>query len=79
MSLGALMASTKKLSNNSSGEILLMNKFKERLPAEFKTEKFEVSGMDFYKVKSFENKKDNSTFIKGFLERQKRNIDKKGK
>ena len=79
MSMGNLMGQTRKLSLASSGGILMSQKFSSRLTSEIKRRKVDVNGTEAYRMEGIINKSDHSTFIRGFLERQKReeNKDKK--
>lgn len=70
MSMGTLMTVSKKLANKSNGEILMTGKFKERLPQEIRVENFSFEDGPAYSFKEIHVRKDNSTFIKGFLDRQ---------
>ena len=72
MSMGTLMTVTKKIANKSNKEILMNDKFKERLGREVRYEKTQMADLNVYKFdKIVKETNDNSKFITGFLERQK--------
>ncbi len=76
MSLGTLIASCKKLSNYSNGEILISDKFKESTDEKIKGDLIEVGNLKAYKLEKLIDKNIHSTFLEGFLARQEKEKSK---
>ena len=72
MSLGNLMASCKKLSNYSKGELVVSENIKKELGSTMKGKKVEVGSSKAYELEGMVDKDNHSTFIKGFVARQER-------
>lgn len=73
MSMGTLMTTSKKIAIKSVGEILMGDKFKERISKDVKYERVDFEGLSVYKFLGYiKSNNDHSKFIKGFLERQKK-------
>jgi len=68
MSMGTLITGAKKLSTISNGEVLLGEKFKERLHSDVKTEKQTKGDIIYYTVKEVQSE-DHKKFIRSFLDR----------
>jgi hypothetical protein len=75
MSLGNIMAQTKKIAGISSGAVLLAEKIKEKFGAAIKAEKSVKDGTAVYSLIEIKDRNTNQKFIKGFLERNKKKID----
>jgi len=69
MSMGTLMTTTKKLSNRSTGEILIGDKLKERFDKEVVLNKVEIEGLEAYEFKEIKEVVDNSKFINNFVKK----------
>ncbi len=74
MSMGTLMTVSKKTAILSRGDLLMSDKFKEKISKVANCEKIDADGLMIYKFNGYinSNKKDYSKFINGFLERQKK-------
>ncbi|HUW43496.1 MAG TPA: hypothetical protein VMV95_00860 [Bacillota bacterium] len=75
MSLGTLMAATKKIASLAEENILLSEKMNDVFGSSVKTTKHEKSGMDVYSIKEIRNVEEHKKFIRNFLDRIER--DKK--
>ncbi len=74
MSMGSVLINVKKMSNSSQGEILISEEIKNPLMNSIRSE---LKG-EYYMLKEIkEEKKDHSKFITGFIERQKKELNKK--
>ncbi len=73
MSMGTLMASTKRVAAISDGNILLDGKIKDKLTADAKAEKYEKNGVVAYVVKELKDSEEHKKFINSFMKR----MDKK--
>jgi len=69
-SLGTLTIAAKKLSELSSGEVLMTKEAYEKAMSEVKTEKKTINGTEVYEVKKVADYDKNRKFIDGFLKRQ---------
>ncbi|MEA3413988.1 MAG: hypothetical protein U9Q99_00475 [Nanoarchaeota archaeon] len=72
MSMGTLMTAAKKLAHNAKEEIYITEKVKERLGKEIKTEFKDLGSMTAHRIKEIAEKVEHSTFLKGFVDRQKK-------
>jgi hypothetical protein len=73
MSMGTLMTDAKKMANASRREIYLGEKVREKLGSKVKVELKQVGSLKAWEVKELNSgKKDYSSFLKGFIERQQK-------
>ena len=72
MSMGTSMTETKKLANSAKEQIYISKKIKERLGKDVKTEVKELGTITGYIIKEIVEKVEHSSFLKGFVERQKK-------
>ncbi|MDA3836884.1 MAG: hypothetical protein PF542_04640 [Nanoarchaeota archaeon] len=73
MSMGTLMTTSKKLANRSNGEILMNDKFREKVGTAIKAQRVEIPGMESYEFQGYtKSENDHSGFIKNFVAKQKR-------
>jgi len=78
MSMGTLLTDSRKISNSSNEEELLISEsVKERLGSDYKFEKKDLDFAKVYVLKEIIDRSNNSTFIKGFLARQERDKAKR--
>lgn len=78
MTMGTLITDTRKLSRMSTGQIIIGEKFNEKIKDKIKVQRIEneeIKAYEFISIKEEHNNDQSSTFIKGFLARQAR--DKK--
>lgn len=72
MSMGTLITSSKKLANHAHEEILIGEKFKDKLPANVRTEKHTADNMNYYKITEIRGgNADHEKFIKKFVQRNR--------
>ncbi|MBU1252456.1 MAG: hypothetical protein KJ905_02985 [Nanoarchaeota archaeon] len=72
MSLGTLMANTKKIATLADKDVLLSEKINDKLMAHLKTAKHEKAGISVYSIKEVKKgSEENKEFLKGFLSRNK--------
>ena len=69
MSMGTLMATSKKLANLAHNEILLSEKINDKLKENVKTTRHEKGNMHVYSIKEVKDAEGNKKFVKSFLER----------
>jgi len=69
MSMGTLMNSAKKLASLSDGELLLSEKIRDKLGADIKTQKKEISGTTAYIIKEIRDDEKSKEFIRKFMDR----------
>ena len=74
MSMGTLMTEAKKISMHSNGEICLGTKVRERVKSEIKTDIKQLGNISAHVLKEIVDKANHSTFIKGFVARQKKEM-----
>ena len=67
MTLGSLMATSKRLSSASKGEIMLDEKVHNKLRSQLRTKKHEHGNSHFYSVTEIKNVKEHEKFLKHFL------------
>ena len=72
MAMGTLMNSAKKLASLSDGELLLSEKMRDRLGADIKTQKKEVSGTTAYAVREIRDDEKSKEFIRKFMDRMQK-------
>jgi hypothetical protein len=72
--MGTLMTDVKKMANASSNEtICIGEKVRERLGNKVRVEAKQIGSLKYYEIKELTSeKKDYSSFLKGFIERQKK-------
>ena len=70
MSMGTLMTSSKKIASVSNNEILLGERYKEKVP-EIRAEKETRENMSVYVIKEIKENKDHEKFIKNFMQRNR--------
>ena len=73
MSLGTLMANTKKIAGLAKEDVLLSEKMNDKLISHLKTSKQEKDNLSVYSIKEIKNNNDNKDFLKGFLKRNTSN------
>ncbi|MBU2504044.1 MAG: hypothetical protein KJ879_03275 [Nanoarchaeota archaeon] len=77
MSLGTLMANTKKIAILADKDVLLSEKMNDKLLSHLKTAKHEKSGISVYSIKEVKNdSEENKDFLKKFLSRNKEKKEK---
>jgi hypothetical protein len=69
MSLGTLMASSKKIAAHANEGILLGEKIRNNMTESVKTEKHEKGNMNVYSIKEVKDVEGNKKFIRSFLDR----------
>ncbi len=69
MSMGTLMAHTRKIASIAHGEILLGEKIQEKLKEEVKTIRHEKGNIHVYSIKEIKDVEGNKKFVKSFLSR----------
>ena len=69
MSMGTLMATSKKVSSLANNEILLSEKMNEKMRSEVKTTKHEKGKISVYSIKEIRNTEENKKFVRSFLDR----------
>jgi hypothetical protein len=72
MSLGTLMAISKKISSLADNDILLGEKINEKLRTLAKTIKHEKGNLSVYSIKQVKNVEENQKFVKSFLKRMEK-------
>ncbi len=78
MSMGNLIAFSKKLSTISNGKILISEEIKEKMKNIAKFQEHKHPGITFYTIKQMKNSTDHSKFLSGFMKRmEKENQEKK--
>ncbi|MBI3623333.1 hypothetical protein HY212_04630 [Candidatus Pacearchaeota archaeon] len=70
MSMGTLINGAKKIASVSNEEILLSDKFKEKVP-EIRAEKEDRNNIIVYVIKEIKDNKDHEKFIKNFMQRNR--------
>ena len=72
MSMGTLIMSSKKLASHSQGEIFIGEKFKEKLPANVRTERLTIDNIHYYRITEVRGVSDeHQKFIRNFMQRNK--------
>lgn len=78
MSMGTLMAHTKKIASLANNDILLGEKINHNLKEEVKTTRHEKGNMHVYSIKEVKDVEGNRAFVRSFLDRIEHK-DKEGK
>lgn len=79
MTMGTLMTTAKKLASHSKEEIYLGEKIKARLGQDIKTEFKRIGESGIHMFKEIVDRTKHSTFLSGFVERQRKERLKEGK
>ncbi|MBU2562462.1 MAG: DUF3244 domain-containing protein [Nanoarchaeota archaeon] len=69
MSMGTLMANSKKAASISKEDTVITEKMKEKLGSDIRTEKHEEGKTVYYTIKEIKNLEDHQKFISGFIKR----------
>jgi hypothetical protein len=72
MSMGNLIASSKKLSTVSSGKILISNEMKHRLKDKASFQEHKHPGMNFFTIKDKKNPIEHAKFLSSFMKRMEK-------
>ena len=76
MSMGNLIASSKKLSTVSSGKILISGEMKHRLKDKASFQEHKHPGMNFFTIKDKKNPIEHAKFLSGFMKRMEKDQGK---